>query len=70
MKIICESEPFNINIIGWCTRDGKKALLCDNGFTITTNDGAIERIIEKQREKGEEFPEFFWNGRSWQEKEA
>ena len=69
----CESVPVEFNVIGWCIKDGLKQLLCDNGFTLGSENSCVDEFIKKAKgsreKKGETFPEFFWNGRSWQERE-
>ena len=66
----------SINVIGWRWRDGIKQLLFDNGFTMQPGEGQesydkfIDLLTKECKEKGEEFPEFYWNGYKWQPKET
>ena len=73
---------YELNVIGWCMRDGIKQLLTDTGFTVAPVMGYVltdgdEPLVEvddliakcekEAKEAGIAFPEFVWNGICWQE---
>lgn len=63
-----------IKVIGWCVREGTKQLVTDIGTTMGTRDlnisidETIEKLQTEASKKGLSFPEFTWNGSTWEEK--
>ena len=63
---------WELNIIGWTIRDGKKQLACANGFTVGYCEANMDEVIEimsrKFEQRGLVFPELEWKDWMWIEK--
>lgn len=62
----------DLSIVGWTIRDGKKQLVCANGFTVyygeANMDEVIEAMIKECEQHGLVFPELKWENWVWTKK--